>query len=303
LTGPEERERSNLLVSVCLPVRNGAEQLANAVSSVLAQDYEDLELVISDNASTDHTEEICRELARSDSRIVYQRQAENIGLLNNFIASMRMSTGAVFRWIGHDDWLHPNSISRSLEPLMQDDRRILVTTRVAYIDEDGVTRTDDSYDGADLASEDPVVRLTEMLRLLNESRLLLDPLYGLFRRSPVLLIPRRNMVKEDEVFAAKLALAGPWAHVPEVLVHRTTREEPLSNVARRLDVAAWEAHVAGALQCRELLRWLQQVSLTPEQRRRAKAAVWRMYLRRQRRTVAHRTRRAARAVAGLRRRR
>ena len=121
-----------------------------------------------------------------------------------------------------------------------------------------------------------------MLRLLNESRLLVDPLYGLFRRSPVAVIPRRNMVKEDEVFAAKLALAGPWAHVPEVLVHRRTRDDSLYDIARRLDVLAWEAHVAKRSSAARCCAGSRSVPLTPEQRRQARAAVLRMYLRRQR---------------------
>ena len=290
-----ETARSKL-VSVCLPVRNGGEHLEQAIHSVLAQDYEELELLISDNASTDHTEDLCRELAASNPRIVYHRLAENIGLLNNFIAAMHLSSGMFFRWIGHDDWLPPSSISKSVLPLQEDDSRILATTGVAYTDEDGVTSSDGSYDGAHLASEDPVVRFTEMLRLLNESSLLLDPLYGIFRRSPVSAIPRRNIMREDEVFAAKLALAGPWAHVSEVLVHRRTRNDPPSAIARRLDVPPWKATLAGTLQCREILLWLQHVPLTPEQRRQARAAVWHMYFRRQRRTVTRRTRKLARLI-------
>ena len=127
-------------------------------------------------------------------------------------------------------------------------------------------------------------------------------MYGLFRRSPVALIPRRNILKEDEVFAAKLALAGPWAHVPAVLVHRRTRDDSLYAIARRLDVHPWEPHVANALPCRELLRWLPHAALTPEQRRQARVAVLRMYLGRELRTVAHRTRKLARMVASLGRR-
>jgi glycosyltransferase involved in cell wall biosynthesis len=290
-------ERGSTLVSVCLPVRNGAEGLPGVIGSVLAQTHENLELVVSDNASTDGTEEVCRELAASDSRLVYHRQVENIGLLNNFVAAMRMSEGPFFRWIGHDDWLPPGSIARSLEALLEDDGRILATTTVAYIDENGVTSVN-HYEADGLASESPIVRLTEILRVMNEGRLV-DPLYGLCRRTPVASIPRRNMVKEDEVFAAKLALAGRWAHVPEVLMHRRTRDDSLSDIARRLDVPAWEAHVAGALQCRDLLQWLRQEPLTPEQHRQARVAVLHWYRRRLRLTFAHRTRKVARMVPNL----
>lgn len=288
------------LVSICLPVRNGADRIEEVVWSVLAQDHERIELVISDNASTDGTEEVCRDLAGSDKRIVYHRHPENVGLLNNFIGAMRLAHGTFFRWIGDDDWLAPSCVSRGLAAFAEDERRILVTTRVAYTGPDGVTTTDDSYDGHRLASADPVERFTEMLRLLNENAGLVDPLYGLVRRQPVIEIPRRNMVKEDEVFAAKLALTGPWGHVPEVLAHRSTRIERLGDVVRRLGLPGWQAHVAGALQCRELLRWLPRAGLTPDQLRAARAAVGRMYLRRQRRTYAHRSRKLAR-LAGLRR--
>lgn len=287
------------LVSICLPVRNGADMIEEVVWSVLAQDHERIELVISDNASTDHTEEICRALARSDSRILYHRHPENVGLLNNFIGAMKLASGTYFRWIGDDDWLAPSCVSRCLAAFAEDERRVLVTTRVAYTGPDGVTVTDDGYDGTALASADPLVRFAEFMRLLNERPTMVDPLYGLLRREPVAEIPRRNMVKEDEVFATKLALAGPWGHVPEVLAHRNTRTERLGDVVRRLGVPGWHAHLSSTLQCREILRWLRAANLTPDQRRQARAALRRMYLRRQRRTYAHRTRKLAR-LTGLR---
>ncbi len=106
---------------------------------MLAQDHERLELVISDNASTDGTEELCRDLARADRRIVYYRQAENVGLLNNFIHAIRLANGTFFRWVGDDDWLAPRCVSRSLEAFAEDDRLLLVTTQIAYTDPDGVT--------------------------------------------------------------------------------------------------------------------------------------------------------------------
>ncbi|MGH3864459.1 glycosyltransferase family 2 protein [Actinokineospora sp.] len=290
---------SGELVSICLPVRNGAERLEEVVRSVLAQDHERIELVISDNASTDSTEQVCRELARSDPRVVYHRYPVNVGLLNNFVGAMRLSKGRYFRWVGDDDWLAPDCVSHALAEFAADDRRVLVTTQVAYTGADGITRTDDGYDGVKLASADPIVRFTEILRLLNESPLLIDPLYGLVRRGPVAPIPRRNMLKEDEVFATKLALAGPWGHVPKVLAHRNTRTERIASIARRLGVPPWQAHLSSALQAREMFRWLPHAGLTPEQLRSAQVAVGRMYLRRQRRTYAHRGRKLVGMAAAL----
>jgi glycosyltransferase involved in cell wall biosynthesis len=281
------------LVSIGLPVRNAGTLVADVARSVLAQDHEHLELVISDNASTDETEDVCRDLARSDSRIVYHRQPENIGLLNNFIHTIRLANGTFFRWIGDDDRLEPNFASRCLCEFAEDSRLILVTTQLMYTGPDGTTETA-VYEGQGLGSDDPVDRLNEMLRLLNQSHLLIDPLYSLMRRAPVAAIPRRNMLREDEVFAAKLALAGPWSHVPEILAHRSWHHDRIGNVARRLGVPAWQSHFSNALQWREIMRWLRDTDLTEEQRRRARVGLYRMYLDRQRRTVAHRSRKLLR---------
>jgi hypothetical protein len=87
--------------------------------------------------------------------------------------------------------------------------------------------------------------------------------------------------------------------VPEVLAHRNTRTERIGDIARRLGVPSWQAHWSSTLQCREILRWLPQAGLTPRQHRQARVAVGQMYLRRQRRTYAHRSRKLARMAAGL----
>ena len=281
------------LVSIGLPVRNAGARIAAPVQSVLAQDHERVELVISDNASTDDTEEVCRELAKSDRRIVYRRQPANIGLLYNFVYTIRGANGVYFRWIGDDDELEPTFISRCLREFTADPRLLLVTTGVTYAGPDGVTDST-RYNGGVLGSDDPVVRLVEMLHVLNQSHLLIDPLYGMVRRAPVAAIPRRNMLREDEVFAAKLALAGPWGHVPEVLAHRTWRHERIGKIAIRLGVPAWQSHFSNTLQCRELLRWLSSADLTTDQVRQARLAVYQMYLRKQQRMLAHRCRKLVR---------
>jgi glycosyltransferase involved in cell wall biosynthesis len=287
------------LVSIGLPTRNGAARIERVARSVLAQDHSDLQLVISDNASTDETEEVCRELAAGDERIVYRRQPENVGILNNFVSTMRAADGEFFRWVSDDDELEPGCVSESLKVFEADPRLILVTAQISYTGDDGVTETA-AYEGSAFLSDDPVERFAEMLRLLTESHLLIDPLYGLFRREATEAIERRNMLREDEVFAAKLALAGPWGHVPKVLGHRHWKSETPSILARRLDVPSWHAHFATTLQCREMLHWVGDPARTPhltgEQRASARAEIRRMWLRRQQRVAARRGRRLVRMV-------
>lgn len=303
---------ANTLVSVGLPVRNGAERLERVVESVLNQDHENLELVICDNASTDNTEQLCRELAAQDSRIVYHRHPVNVGLLNNFISALRLATGTFYRWVGDDDWLDPRCVSHSLDAFAADDRLLLVTTQMTYIGADGAARTV-PYDGTALGSDDPVTRFieilrlqntlatrfTEMLRLQHEFFVFVDPLYGVFRREPVMRIERRNIPNEDQVFAAKLALAGPWAHVPEVLARRDWKYERRPTLARKLGIPAWHGYLDAELQCKELLRVIDECDLDQQQRRRAKQAVGRLYVRRQQYTWAQRIRKLVRAARHL----
>jgi glycosyltransferase involved in cell wall biosynthesis len=279
-------------VSIGLPVRNSTDGLERTARSVLAQTFEDLELVISDNASTDGTEEVARQLERSDSRVRYQRQSENIGLLNNFQWVLGRAQGRYVRWISHDDTLEPDYLTRALERFEADDRLILVTTQQMFTYPDGTPHTA-AYDGTALGSPRPIERLGEMLRLLNDDHLLMDPLYGLMRREVVSVIPRRNMLREDQVFAAKLALAGPWAHVPEILAHRGWADQRRSDISRLLEVPRWRSRVAILLQCRELAAFLHRAPLTAPERREGHALVARYYLTSARRRAERRARRLA----------
>lgn len=264
------------LVSVALPVYNGAESLASVIESVLAQTHTRLELVISDNASTDDTGEICRHFAREDSRVSYRRHEHNVGVLNNFRGAAARATGDFVRWIGDDDLLAPEYVARVLETFAEDERRALVTTQIVYTDRENRETLDTSYQPGDLASDDPVVRFGRMLRLLTTGYATIDPIYGVIRRDLVTL-PRRNMLREDQVFVARLALEGPWGHVPEPLARRTRDEGTASGYARLLGVPAWRRHVRVLLQCRELAHWVGRSSLDPAQQRRARAEIVRFY--------------------------
>ena len=277
-------QHSDTLFSIGLPVYNAGQRLQGVVKSVLEQDHENLELVISDNGSADNTEEVCRALAAKDERIVYHRHPVNMGLLNNFVGAMGLARGAYFRWIGDDDRLHPSYMTRCLDEFANDDRLIVVTTQTDYTDSDGVTRTA-PYDGTALRSDDPVTRLAEILRLLNESYLLIDPCYGAYRMDKVRPIERRNMLNDDQVYSAKLALTGPWGHVGEVLARRNWTFQTKANLARKLGVTRAEAAFPHELQCLEMVRCLDEFDLTREQKNRARLAIARLYAKRRQQTV------------------
>jgi glycosyltransferase involved in cell wall biosynthesis len=256
---------------------------------VLAQDYERLELVISDNASTDETEELCRKLASTDNRIVYHRQIDNVGLLRNFVQTLNLAKGTFFRWMSDDDWLAPNYISRCMEAFLGDSRLILVTTQQNYVRSDGSSYTI-AYSDKAFYSDDPIHRLENLISYIISGSLPIDPLYGMAWRASLATMARRNMIREDEVFAMRLTLAGPWGHVPEVLAKRNVRDYGVSATARYLGVPIWQAYVPTAVQCWEMLRLLPAERITSSQRRRARIAVGRLFVGRHYRTLIHRAR-------------
>src|SRR5688572_10868700 len=100
---PEKNPR----VSIGLPVYNGENYLAEAIDSILAQTFEDFELIISDNASTDRTQEICEAYAAKDGRIRYYRSEVNKGSAWNFNRVFELARGEYFKWAAHDDYIAP----------------------------------------------------------------------------------------------------------------------------------------------------------------------------------------------------
>jgi glycosyltransferase involved in cell wall biosynthesis len=284
------------LVSIGLPLRNEEKVIEQALDSLLRQTYENIEVVVSDNASDDATEEIARAYARRDPRVRYHRQSVNIGLQANFAFVIRAATGPYFRWVGGDDRLEQSYVTRCLPVLLDDPRLLMVTSQQLFTERDGITRTE-PYFGSALRSNSAIERFDELLRLLNASHLLMDPMHGLMRRERVVALkPTESKLRGDQVFAARLALAGPWAHVNEVLAHRSWPDETRSVLAERLGVPAWNARLATALEARELLGVIAEAPLTADERRAAHRSVARWYLGWHRRRVVNRGDRLLSAV-------
>lgn len=110
----EERHDHRPTVTIGLPVFNGEDFLAEAVQSLLSQSFEDIELIVSDNCSTDGTADICKGFASADARVRYFRQNENIGGLANFEFVYRQSTGRYYMWAAHDDIWSPTWVEKLL---------------------------------------------------------------------------------------------------------------------------------------------------------------------------------------------
>jgi glycosyltransferase involved in cell wall biosynthesis len=100
---PGQEQKHIPKVSIGMPVYNCERFVDEAIGSLLSQTYTDFELIISDNASTDRTGEICRAYAERDARVRYIRQEENIGPSRNFIFVLEHAVGNYFMWAAGDD--------------------------------------------------------------------------------------------------------------------------------------------------------------------------------------------------------
>ncbi len=204
------------LISVGLPVYNGQRFLEEAISSLLAQTHSHIELIISDNASTDRTEDVSKSYASQDSRIRYYRNPTNLGLAPNFNCTFHHSTGEYFKWATADDVCEPTFLERCLDVLAADPTVVLVYPRARFIDENG-TILDRTDPGWNLQSEPPHQRL----RYVIFAGHLVNSTLGLIRADSLRktrLLP--NYPGGDYALLGELSLLGKFTEIPEFLFRR-----------------------------------------------------------------------------------
>jgi glycosyltransferase involved in cell wall biosynthesis len=206
-------------LTIGLPVYNGENYLSQSLDSLLAQTYADFELVISDNASADRTEEICRDYAARDSRIRYVRQPMNIGAAPNHNYLVQAARGRLFKWAAHDDLFAPKLVERCIEALDDQSELILAHTFMGIVDERGNTL--EVYDYR-LATDSPLASERFRSLMFTEGG---DDFYGVIRTNVMRRIaPHNSYHNAGRKLVAELSLYGPFYQVPEVMFWR--REHP-----------------------------------------------------------------------------
>lgn len=226
----DRAERNRPRISFGVPVRNEEGCIGRCLDSIVAQDCQDFEVVISDNASTDRTMEILRKYAERDSRIRLFENESNIGLIENCNKVVRLAEGEFFRWVGADDWIEPSYASRCIAAFEADPEVIAVTTGFANHDDRGNTVCTPYY-GELMESPRPSRRFKRMLWSFHAGDSLYDPVYGMFRRDVLIRSSLlRVMEAGDAMLAAELSLVGRFAHIPECLTHRWKPYRELSDI-------------------------------------------------------------------------
>lgn len=207
-------------LTVGLPVYNGANYLAESLDALLGQSYEDFELIISDNASTDGTADICRHYGKQDSRIRYFRQPRNIGLAPNHNFVFEKARGELFKWASNDDLYARDLLRRCVEALDEYPQIVLAHSWTAMIDSSGTVTKAIEYPLATASSRAPQ-RFRSML--FDDGG---DDDGGVIRAE----ILRRTAMKDsyhhaDRTIIAEIALHGPFYEVPDWLYFRRDHPE------------------------------------------------------------------------------
>jgi glycosyltransferase involved in cell wall biosynthesis len=224
-------------------VYNGENFLAQAIDSILAQTFEDFELIISDNASTDRTPEICRAYAAKDSRLRYYRQESNLGAIANFNFVFERAAGRYFKWAAHDDVIAPAFLESCVQVLEAEPEVVLCFPAISYLNEQGRIERMASGD-LSLRAKSPVERLKGFVNHQLERMDIFWAVFGLIRREAL----RRTgllgkYVASDQVLLVKLLLLGHFHQLAEPLYFRrvhpqaSTVKLPQSRTYR--ERAAW----------------------------------------------------------------
>jgi len=225
------------MVSIGVPVYNGQKHLRETLDSLLAQTFADFELIISDNASTDATADICQEYASHDSRIRYHRQSKNLGAPVNWNFVAREARGRYFKWSSASDSCKPNFLTACV-PILEGDPSIVVCFgKTTYVDDVGqsVTFPDRDVEVLDDSPSARFQRVCDQLSLNNEQ-------YGLIRRDALMKTGLvRSYPHGDLVLMAELALLGKFKRIPSYVFVRRLDEHDWTGMmsSEELDSLFW----------------------------------------------------------------
>ncbi|MEM1283673.1 MAG: glycosyltransferase [Chlamydiota bacterium] len=226
-------------VSIGVPVYNGENFIGEAIESFLSQSFDDFELIISDNASIDSTEAICKYYQTRDGRIKYSRNSKNLGAARNYNKVFTLSSGKYFKWAAHDDICHQRFLECCVNTLDKDDSVVLAYTEYNYINEEGDEILSRKRSVADFSSE---VVWKRFRGLIGENGF--APIFGLIRSEVLMKTPLLgSFPMHDYILLADLSLYGKFYCIPDLLFslrrHPSCFGKAVWNPHRPGDSVAW----------------------------------------------------------------
>lgn len=232
-------------LSIGMPVYNAESYLREAIDSLLAQTYTDFEIIISDNASTDQTQVICRDYEQRERRISYVRQQKNLGATGNFNHVFGLARGTYFKWASYDDICEPQFLAKCIEVLDARPEIVWVHSASAKINENGDVLGSDApeAEGIGHTSEAGLPRqfhesLSPHLRfrgVLLGTNWCVDS-YGVIRSDALRstqLLPA--CYGSEKVLMGALSLVGCYHEVPETLFYQRVHAAASSRIENAAD--------------------------------------------------------------------
>ena len=220
-------------VTVGLPVFNGERYLAEAIESILGQNFADFELVIADNGSTDGTSEICARYASLDPRVSVHRSSVNMGAAWNYNRLVDLARGEYFKWVAHDDLLAPSMLCRCVEMLDAHDNAALAYPGVEEIDEHGSALRVYAFPAAYADHGSALERVSAVVA----RHTMCYEVFGLLRTRTLRATSRIGSYwGSDRALLVELAAVGRFVRVPEILLF--SREHP-ERMRYSTDWTAW----------------------------------------------------------------
>ncbi|MFO7973171.1 MAG: glycosyltransferase family 2 protein [Planctomycetota bacterium] len=236
-------------VSIGLPVHNGEDYLEQAIDSLLAQSFRDFQLIISDNASTDRTEDICRWYAARDSRVMYHRLQTNRGATFNFNHVFRMSHGEYFKWAASDDVCAPNLVERCVEVLDTNPDVVWCHAQSAKIDGHGRMLGPDDPLAEGMAHTSAAGHPRSFYNSPKCHRRFAGVLLGTNWCADAYGLMRSDALRKtrlypacfgsEKVLLAELALLGAYQEIPETLFFKRTHAKAASSLGSASAQAAF----------------------------------------------------------------
>jgi glycosyltransferase involved in cell wall biosynthesis len=222
-------------VSIGMPVYNGEPYVRQAIESILSQTFRDFELIISDNASTDGTERICREYAAKDSRIRFYRSDHNRGAAWNHNRVVELARGEYFKWQCHDDYCATTFLEKCLAVIYSNPDVVLCYPQFVRVDEQNRRL------GVKSSRVEGERNVAERFRSLIYRRDTCEEIYGVTRtaviRKTALIGPYTS---SDDTLLAELILHGQFCSIPESLFfHRIHPAQSTNSYPSRSARMAW----------------------------------------------------------------
>jgi glycosyltransferase involved in cell wall biosynthesis len=195
-----------------VPVFNEARFLEQTLNSIAAQDHADFAVVVSDNSSTDSTQEICLKFVERDPRFRFVRHSRNIGAAANFEFVFQATSSPFFAWIGGHDVLHPSYLGRHLEHLRSNGKLGNSYTFFRFIDAQGqIVRW-----GCSEGIHPPRGRVAAYLLSIAVGWEL-GPIHGVFRRTAMAGIRFPSCFAADHALLSRAVVAAPMERIPGFL--------------------------------------------------------------------------------------